>query len=202
MSLVKSIIDFVMDVLETIVFVGSIFIVIYLYIMQPHQVKGASMEPTFDTGDYILTSKITYKFDKPERGDIIVFKSPRNPDIDYIKRIIGLPGDTIMIKNGQVFISGVFINEAYLSGETNIFEGGFLKEEAEVTVPEDHFFVMGDNRPRSSDSREFGFVPENDVIGKVFFRYYPVSKWSSIKNPWQAKLVNPHLISLTPDWSF
>lgn len=160
------------------------------------------MEPTFDTGDYILTSKITYKFDKPERGDIIVFKSPRNPDIDYIKRIIGLPGDTIMVKNGQVFINGVFINEAYLGGETNIFEGGFLKEEAEVIVPENHFFVMGDNRPRSSDSREFGFVPENDVIGKVFFRYYPVSKWGSIKNPWQAKLVNPHLISLTPDWSF
>lgn len=160
------------------------------------------MEPTFDTGDYILTSKITYKFDKPERGDIIVFKSPRNPDIDYIKRIVGISGDTIMVRNGQVYINDLLINEAYLGGETNVFEGGFLKEEAEVTVPEDHFFVMGDNRPRSSDSREFGFVPENDVIGKVFFRYYPISKWGLVKNPFQARLTNPRSAFLKPDWFF
>ena len=85
MKIVKPIIDFVMDILETVVFIGSMFIVVYLFILTPNQVKGASMENTFHTGDYILTSRITYKFRKIERGDVVVFKSPKNPDIEYIK---------------------------------------------------------------------------------------------------------------------
>jgi len=95
--LLKGILDFVMDILETVVFIGSLFIVVYLFIMQPNQVKGASMDPTFNSGDYIFTSKITYKLRGFERGDVVVFKSPKNPDIEYIKRIIGLPGDKVMV---------------------------------------------------------------------------------------------------------
>src|SRR3989344_4311525 len=105
MKIFKVIIDFVMDILETVVFIGSIFIVIYLFILTPNQVKGASMDPTFQTGDYILTSRVTYKFRKIERGDVIVFKSPKNPDIEYIKRIIGLSGDVINISNGVVKVN-------------------------------------------------------------------------------------------------
>ncbi|OGK27908.1 signal peptidase I, partial [Candidatus Roizmanbacteria bacterium RIFCSPHIGHO2_02_FULL_39_9] len=101
MGIVRGIIEFVMDILETIVFIGSLFIVVYLFIMAPNQVKGASMEPTFLSGEYILTSKIAYKFREPHRGDIIVFQSPRNPDIDYIKRIIGLPEDEILVRNQE-----------------------------------------------------------------------------------------------------
>lgn len=180
MNFIKKIIYFVMDVLETVIFVGSIFIVVYLFIMSPHQVKGASMEPTFDTGDYILTSKISYRLKSPQPGDVIVFKSPKNPDIDFIKRIIGLPGQHIKITNGSIYINGKLLQEDYIAAPTTLFAGGFVKNGVEETVPEGYLFVMGDNRPRSSDSREFGFIPMKDVIGKVFFRYFPPQKFGPI----------------------
>ncbi|PIS15815.1 signal peptidase I [Candidatus Roizmanbacteria bacterium CG09_land_8_20_14_0_10_41_9] len=183
MSFVKRVIEFVMDILETIVFVGSIFIMLYLFIMQPNQVKGASMEPTFASGDYIFTSKITYKFRSPERGDIVVFRSPKNPDIDYIKRVIGLPGDQILIQKGTVFVNGTSINESYITSSTNLWDGGFVSEGVPITVPESELFVMGDNRQRSSDSREFGPIPAESVIGQVFYRYFPSSKMGEIRNP-------------------
>lgn len=184
MELVKKVIDFVMDILETIVFVGSLFIVVYLFIMQPHQVKGASMDNTFKSGDYILTSKISYKFEQPKRGDIVVFKSPKNPDIDFIKRIIGLPGNHVKIQNGDVVVDGAALDEKYITARTGLMENGFMREGVEVVVPEGYIFVMGDNRPRSSDSREFGFIPEADIIGRVFYRYFPPQKMGFIKNPY------------------
>lgn len=183
MSLVKKIIDFVMDILETVVFIGSIFIVVYLFILTPNQVKGSSMEPSFYSGDYILTSRITYKFRKPERGDVIVLKAPTNPDIEYIKRVIGLPGDKILIKNGDVFINDQIMTENYIAAKTNLWEGGCVKEAVPYTVPQGELFVMGDNRPRSSDSREFCSIPEQSVIGQVFYRYFPSDKIGTINNP-------------------
>lgn len=171
-----------MDILETIIFVGSIFIVIYLFILSPHQVKGASMNPTFESGDYILTSKITYKLHEPERNDIIVFKSLKNPEIDFIKRVIALHGQKIKIVNNEVFINNEILQEPYISAPTTLFEGGFIQNGIEITVPEGYLFVMGDNRPRSSDSRDFGFIPVKEVIGKVFFRYFPPQKIGVIKN--------------------
>lgn len=183
MGLIKGIIEFVMDILETVVFIGSLFIVSYLFIVAPNQVKGSSMEPTFTSGDYIITSKITYKFRSPERGDVIVFKAPKNPDIDYIKRIIGLPRDKIVIQSGKIFVNDTLLSESYISATTNLWDGGFVKDGVPVTVPDDEIFVMGDNRPRSSDSREFGPVPLDSIIGYVFFRYFPSNKAGAIKNP-------------------
>lgn len=185
---VKGLIAFVMDILETIVFVGSLFIVIYLFIMQPNQVKGASMDPTFNSGDYIFTSKVTYKLRAYHRGDVIVFKSPRNPDIEYIKRIIGLPGDKVKISEGVVYVNEIPLNETYISARTNVWEGGFSKENQEITVPQEMLFVMGDNRPRSSDSREFGPITFESVIGQVFYRYFPPNKAGIISNPLPKKL--------------
>ena len=183
MKIVKPIIDFVMDILETVVFIGSIFIVVYLFIITPNQVKGASMEPTFQTGDYILTSRITYKFRKIERGDVIVFKSPKNPDIEYIKRIVGLSGDIITIKNSEVFINNNLLTEKYIASATNLWDGGCIKNNIPYTVPADYIFVMGDNRPRSSDSREFCAVTVESVIGDVFYRYFPTNVIGAITNP-------------------
>jgi len=189
MNIIKSIIDFVMDILETVTFVGSLFIVIYLFIMMPNQVKGVSMEPTFQSGDYILTSKITYKFRPIERGDVVVFKSPKNPDIEYIKRIIGLPGDKILVSNSQVFVNDQLLNENYISAPTNLWgENAFLKENEPVIVPENYVFVMGDNRPRSSDSRDFGPIPITSIDGVVFYRYFPPQKTGFIKNPFPESL--------------
>jgi len=183
MIIIKAIINFVMEILETITFVGSLFIVVYLFIMMPNQVKGASMEPTFQSGDYIITSKITYKLRPIERGDVVVFKSPRNPDIEYIKRVIGLPGDKILVSNGQVFVNDQLINENYISATTNLWETGYLKENEPIIVPQNYVFVMGDNRPRSSDSRDFGPVPIESIDGVVFYRYFPPQKAGFIENP-------------------
>lgn len=183
MSIVRKIVDFVMDILETVVFIGSLFIVIYLFILTPNQVKGASMEPTFQSGDYILTSRVTYKMRSPQRGDVVVFKSPKNPDIEYIKRIIALPGDKIRIENTNIYINNKLLQENYIADRTNLWEGGFLKEGTTLAVPDDEIFVMGDNRPRSSDSREFGPVPIDSVIGQVFFRYFPSDKVGQVSNP-------------------
>lgn len=183
MRVVKMVIDFVMDILETVVFIGSLFIVTYLFLLQPNQVKGVSMEPTFHSGDYILTSKITYKFRSPQRGDVVVFQSPKNPDIEYIKRVLGLPGDKVELKNGDLFINDVLIQENYIAAKTNLWDGGYLKESTPIIVPENYLFVMGDNRPRSSDSREFGPVPMESIIGFVFYRYFPPGQAGWIKNP-------------------
>lgn len=188
LGILKSIVNFVMDILETIVFVGSLFIVVYLFIMQPNQVKGASMDPTFATGDYIFTSKITYKIRNYHRGEVVVFRSPSNPDIEYIKRIIGLPGDTVMIKNEEVYVNGVLLNEPYIAAKTNVWEGGYSKDGEATTVPQGMLFVMGDNRPRSSDSREFGPITQESVIGLVFYRYFPPNKMGIIENPFPIKL--------------
>jgi signal peptidase I len=183
MKIVKSSIAFVMDILETVVFIGSMFIVVYLFILTPNQVKGASMENTFHTGDYILTSRVTYKFRELERGDVIVFKSPKNPDIEYIKRIIGLPGDVINISNGVVRVNDTQLTENYIAATTNLWEGGCIKDNVPYNVPADYIFVMGDNRPRSSDSREFCAVTIDSVIGDVFYRYFPSNVIGAISNP-------------------
>lgn len=183
MKLIKPVVDFVMDILETVVFIGSLFIVVYLFILTPNQVKGASMENTFHTGDYILTSRVTYKFRRLERGDVIVFKSPKNPDIEYIKRIIGLPGDVINISNTEVRVNDNLLSENYIASPTNLWEGGCIKDNIPYTVPADFIFVMGDNRPRSSDSREFCAVTIDSIIGDVFYRYFPSDVIGVVSNP-------------------
>ena len=183
MKIVKTIIDFVMDILETVVFIGSMFIVVYLFILTPNLVKGASMDNTFHTGDYILTSRITYKFRKLERGDVVVFKSPKNPDIEYIKRIIGLPGDIITITDGVVKVNNNQLTENYIAATTNLWEGGCIKNGVPYTVSQGYLFVMGDNRPRSSDSREFCAVTIESIIGNVFYRYFPANVVGAVSNP-------------------
>lgn len=183
MGIVKKTIDFVMEILETIAFVGSIFIVIYLFILQPNQVKGASMFPTLTEKDYIFTSKITYKFRDMKRGDIVVFRSLSNPDIEFIKRIIGLAGDKVMVLDGKVFVNDIELTENYIPASTPLAHNGYLKNGISIIVPENHIFVMGDNRDVSSDSRSFGPVPISNLIGQVFYRYFPIGKIGSFKNP-------------------
>ncbi|NTU74422.1 signal peptidase I, partial [Candidatus Roizmanbacteria bacterium] len=165
----------------------SLFIVIYLFVMQPNQVKGASMEPTFYSGDYIFTSKVTYKIRGYNRGDVVVFKAPKNPDIEYIKRIIGLPGDKILIQSGEVYVNGRQLQEGYISAKTQTWDAGAIQEGEPLIVPNDQLFVMGDNRPRSSDSRDFGTIPMASVIGQVIYRYFPANKMGPISNPYPSQ---------------
>lgn len=171
------------DVIESVVVALSVFVVVYLFLVQPHQVKGASMDPTFHDGEYILTDKISYRFNQPQRGDVIVFKAPRNPDFDYIKRILGVPGDKILILDGTVYVNNQKLDEKYIESDTVILPGQYIKEGQEVSLSDGEYFVLGDNRSHSSDSRQWGTVPKKDIIGRAFFRYWPFTKFGLIGKP-------------------
>lgn len=169
------------DFVEAVVFALVIFFVCYLFLFQPNQVKGRSMETTFHNGEYILTDKISYRFGLPKRGDVVVFRSPKNSDVDFIKRIIALPGERVKIAGGRVLVNGELLDESiYLDPTAYTGAESFLAENKEITVPDGRYFVMGDNRTHSSDSRDFGPVPPSDFLGKVFFRYWPAERFGKI----------------------
>jgi signal peptidase I len=184
MDLIKRGFAALFDFLQGIVVFLAILVMIYLFIMSPQEINGQSMDPTFHNGEYILTNKVEYKIGNPKRGDIVIFKSPRNKDIDYIKRVIGLPGETIKLSNSTYYINNQKIDESqYLSPDVRTFSGSFLAENVEFVIPEGKYFVSGDNRMHSSDSREFGPIAKEDFIGKALFRYYPFDRTGVISNP-------------------
>ena len=156
---------------------------IRIFIFQPFVVNGQSMEPNYHSSDYLIIDEISYRFNAPQRGDVVVFKYPKNPNFKYIKRIIGLPGDRIKISAGDVYLNGQKLDQtSFLSSDVKTNGGAFLGEGDEVVVPEDNYFAMGDNRPFSSDSREWGFVPKNAVIGKSFIVYWPLNRLRIVKH--------------------
>jgi len=172
---------FFLDILEVIVFAIAIFLFVYLLILQPHKIKGSSMDPNFEDGEFLLTEKISYRFREPQRGEVIVFKAPGPKKDEFIKRIIGLPGEKISIKEGKVFINGRLLRESYIKDEVITSGGSFLEEGLEILVPKDHYFVLGDNRIASSDSRSWGFVSKEAITGKAWLIYWPPSKVGIIK---------------------
>lgn len=163
----------IIDFIQTFVVFGAIFAIIYLFVAQPHKVSGNSMVPTFLNGDYILTDKLSYRFGDPKKEDIIVLKNPRDETQDFIKRIVAVPGDTIKIEESAVYINGEVFDEAYLPEGTPTRTGSFLTEGLEVRAGPNQYFVLGDNRNHSSDSREWGGVTKEEIVGKVFLRYWP-----------------------------
>lgn len=184
--LFRAIGSFFLDIIETVVIALSVFLIVYLFFMQPHQVNGQSMVPTFHHKDYLLTDKISYKLRSPERGEMVVFHAPDNAgcppggSCDFIKRIIGVPGDTIEVRGGEVYVNGSIIDEYYLPNETTTHAGAYTRDKV-VHLGQDQYFVMGDNRDHSSDSRAWGPVTIDALVGKVFFRYWPVTKAGVLK---------------------
>lgn len=172
-NIIKKIFGFFMDLIEVGVVGLAIFVLVYLLVFQPHQVRGNSMLPNFHDKEYLLTDKISYRFNEPVPGEVVIFKAPRNEEYEYIKRILAGPGDTIMISEGRVFVNGKALPESYLPEDNYTRAGFFLKDNQEMAVPESTYFVMGDNRDHSSDSREWGFVPRQNIIGRAWFRYWP-----------------------------
>lgn len=169
-----------MDVIETVVIALSIFLIVYLFLMQPHQVNGQSMVPTFADKDYLLTDKVTFKRRDPQRGEVVVFHAPeqagcpKGAGCDFIKRVLGVPGDTIEVKEGGIYLNGTRLTEDYLPPEFVTQAGAFTRNRA-VTMGQNEFFVVGDNRDHSSDSRAWGPVPLSNIVGRVFFRYWPLT---------------------------
>lgn len=164
---------YLIEFFQTLAVCLVIGILIYWLVAQPHKVSGVSMMPNFHNNDYIITNKIGYRLYPPKRGDVVVLNNPKDLSEAFIKRIIGLPGEKIRVQNGHVYINGEKLNEPYLAADLLTAPGAFLSEGNEVAIPQGDYIVIGDNRPQSLDSREWGYAPREDIIGQVFFRYWP-----------------------------
>lgn len=184
MFILRKIYAFLIDTIQTILLAASLFVVIYIFLFRPFQVNGLSMYPNFSDKEYILTNVISLRFTELKRGDVVVFKAPPDPEKDFIKRVIGLPGDDVYVKDGDVYVNNQKLNEeAYLKNDVKTYGGSFIKEGQVVTIPDGQYLVFGDNRPYSSDSREWGFVKKDEIIGLSFYAYWPVDRARLIKNP-------------------
>jgi signal peptidase I len=164
---------FVLDILETLVLAVVLYFGINA-ISARVRVDGFSMRPTLQDGEYILINKLAYKFSEPVRGDIVVFKFPVNPEEDLIKRIIGIPGDTINIQDGVLNVNGVVVDEPYINAPP-AYNGTWQ-------VPEGQLFVLGDNRNDSRDSHQWGLLPIENVIGRAVLIYWPPEEWQVIRH--------------------
>lgn len=177
--------SFLLELVKIVVISLVIIIPVRQFLIQPFYVKGASMEPNFHDHEYLIINEITYQFNQPDRGDIIVFRYPKNPQEFFIKRVIGLPGEKVQIKDGNVYIhnkanpDGVLLDESYLPQGLKTY--GYSEEET-TELGEKEFFVLGDNRGSSKDSRSFGPVNESFVVGKVMLRGYPFNKVKLFNN--------------------
>jgi signal peptidase I len=164
---------FVLDILETIILAVVLYFGINALSARV-RVDGFSMNPTLQNGEYILVNRLAYKTGHPERGDIIVFRLPGDESQDLIKRVIGLPGDTVHVSDGIVMINGVQLDEPYIAQAPLYF--------GEWTVPQDSLFVLGDNRNDSRDSHQWNFLPIENVIGKSVLIYWPPPEWKIINH--------------------
>ena len=165
---------FLLDILETVVLSAILFVGINA-ISARIRVDGFSMEPTLHNGEFVIVNKLAYKLGNPTHGDVIVFRYPRDPDQEYIKRVIGLPGDRVRVINGEVYVNDERIDEPYIAAAP--------RYQSEWTVPDSSLFVLGDNRNNSSDSHNWGPVPLNYVIGKALFVYWPPESWGTVGKP-------------------
>ncbi|GIV77479.1 MAG: signal peptidase I [Litorilinea sp.] len=164
------------EVVETVVLSLVIFLLIR-QVVQNYRIESHSMEPNFYEGQFILVNKLAYKLGTPKRGDVIVFHNPNNPSEDYIKRVIALPGDTLEIRDQTIYINGKVLNEPYAQ---NRLSPGTVY--GPVVIEPDHLFVMGDNRPNSSDSRRFGQLSEDLIVGQAWLRVWPLNQFGLIQH--------------------
>jgi len=177
MGILRKIGSFLIDSVQTFLMAAAVFLVIYIFFFRPFEVKGESMVPNFLDSQYVLTNLITLRFNNPKLGDVIVFKAPTDNEKDFIKRVIGVPGDTVEVKDGSVYLNGNLLDQSkFLKPDVKTYEGSFLKEGVPVTVPSGNYFVMGDNRDNSYDSRYWGFLPERNIIGKALIVYYSIDE--------------------------
>jgi len=167
------------SILETAQVVVVSLVIVFLvrtYLIQPFLVKGASMEPTFQDGNYLIIDEISYRINAPQRGDVIVFKYPKDPKQYFIKRVIGLPNERLEIKNQKLTVfnaqnpNGMTIDETYLPA------GDITKGDETIQLKSNEYFVLGDNRPASSDSRYWGPVAQDLIVGRVWLRAWPLNE--------------------------
>lgn len=176
-----AILAFLFEVVQIVVISSAIIIPIRYFLIQPFYVKGASMEPNFYDHEYLIIDELTYRFRDPYRGEIVVFKYPRDPSQYFIKRVVGFPGETIEVTDGNVILyntehpNGLVLEENYLEESTT----GKIR----VTLADDEYYVLGDNRDSSLDSRSFGAITRDDVIGRVWVRGLPLDRIGTFELP-------------------
>lgn len=163
-----------LDVLETLIISAVLFLAINA-VSARIRVEGFSMEPSLHSGEFVIVNKLAYKLGTPQRGDVIVFLFPRDPEQEYIKRVIGLPGDQVEIGDGEVKVNGKLLDEPYILQPPR-YSGTWR-------VPENSLFVLGDNRNNSSDSHNWGPVTLDYVVGKALLIYWPVEEWGLVSHP-------------------
>ena len=161
------------ETLETILLTVIIFLILNTATGR-FQVRGSSMEPTLQDGQYLVIGKVIYWVRPPERGDIIVFRPPANPSDDYIKRVVGLPGEQVEIQNGGIWVDGILLEEPYIASPGS-YTGMWSLGDGE-------YFVLGDNRNNSSDSHSWGVLPRENIIGKAWLCYWPPEEWSVVEH--------------------
>ncbi len=176
-----AVVMFVVEIAQIAIFALAIILPVRYFLIQPFIVKGASMEPNFYDSEYLIVDELTYRFRDPERGEIVVFRPPNHEDQYYIKRVIGLPGEKVEVRNGKVTIfnddypNGVTLDETYID---EITQG---KEQ--MTLGQDEYFLLGDNRDASLDSRYFGAVDRDNLVGRVWVRGLPIERASTFDTP-------------------
>jgi len=182
MKAIFSFFIFIWEVLKIVIIALIIVVPIRYFLFQPFFVRGQSMQPSFQDGDYLIIDELSYRFSEIKRGDVVVFKYPNNPSHRYIKRIIGLPGESVEVKSGSVMVYSedgkqVLDEKEYLSSDTK------TPGQTRVFLDENEYFVLGDNRGLSSDSRSWGALNREYIIGKVFIRAWPFTALAKIEAP-------------------
>ena len=173
----KKIFTFIWETFKIVIISLAIIIPVRYYLIQPFFVRGASMEPSFDNGQYLIINEISYRFEEPKRGEVIVFKYPLDSSLYYIKRIIGLPGETVEVKDNQVIIYNLEFSQGTVLDESSYLARGVITwGNIKVTLAKDEYFVLGDNRQASSDSRQWGALSKEFIIGRVWLRAWPFSQ--------------------------
>ena len=168
--------NFFVEILKFAAIALVIVVPFRMFIAQPFIVSGASMSPTFETGQYLIIDQLSYQFEKPARGDVVVFRFPEDTSKFFIKRIIGLPGETVEIKGTDVIIKDPVTGNQFRLEEPYVKEANLREDFLTVQLKQNEYFVLGDNRAASSDSRIWGPVPENMIVGRVLVRLLPLSQ--------------------------
>ncbi|TDA65638.1 MAG: signal peptidase I [Clostridia bacterium] len=163
-----------LDLLEAVIIALALAMVIRLFLFEPFVIPSGSMEPTLQPGDRIIVSKLSYRFSEPQREDVIVFRYPPNPRLVYIKRLVAMGGDTVRIEDNRLYVNGQPVPEQYLPDNVYMHDFG------PVTIPPGSFFVLGDNRNNSEDSRVWGLLPEGNVLGKAVLLFWPPGRFRLI----------------------
>ena len=169
--------SFLREIVETLLLIVAIYTLVNLATSR-YVVEGQSMLPNFEGNEYLIVNRFEYMFGEPQRGDIVIFHYPENPDRDFIKRVVGLPGETVRMEDGQIFIDDVPLGEPYVLDLCSRSNCRFR----EWVVEEDQYFVLGDNRNSSQDSTRFGPIDKDLIVGRAWIKYWPPSEWEFIQH--------------------